>query len=429
MFYLYSILLTIAFVLLLPVFFVRRAKYAAGFRERLGLLPDFDPQGSRVLWLHCVSVGETNAARALVDVLLREYPEWKIVVSTTTETGQRLAKDVFDGRAALVFHFPFDWAFAVRRALSRIRPGAVLLMETEIWPNFIREAKRAGAEVAIVNGRLSQRSFDRYSRIGFFIGRVLSFVDLALMQAQRDAERITALGMPSERTAVPGNLKFDRAPAGGERLTEELAGRFAFGSGRPLIVAASTHDPEERWVIEAYAKLRRSADARLVLVPRHPERFDSVAATAASSGFASVRRSAPESAGDASADIVTLDTIGELRHIYPLADLVFCGGSLIPHGGQSMLEPAAEGKAVVTGPFTHNFAEAVEVFSFHDAIVRLSEEDVSSPADSLAEAFGALLSDVDRRLSIGRNAKDVMERNRGAAERTAAELGRLLGKR
>jgi 3-deoxy-D-manno-octulosonic-acid transferase len=426
MFYLYSTLLTLAFVALSPLLAVRREKYAAGFSERMGRLEPFGAGGARVVWLHCVSVGETNAALSLVDLLRKEVPEVKLVVSTTNATGRELAGRIFEGKADRIFYFPFDWAFAVRRALRVFRPHAVLLMETEIWPNFIREAKRSGAKVAIVNGRLSQKSFDRYSKVGFFLRRVLSHLDLALMQAPRDRDRIVALGVPEERALAPGNLKFDQKPLESHALTEEIRSRFGFGSGRPLIIAASTHAPEEEMLVGAYSTLRRSRDARLMLAPRHPQRFDAVFAQAGASGFRVARRSDPRSDGDSEADIVILDSIGELRAVYPLAEVVFCGGSLIPHGGQSILEPAVEGRATVTGPFTHNFADAVEVFTFHDGLIGLSEDEVADAPSALARVFGELLSDDVRRAEIGRNARGVMDRNRGAAERTLADLRRIL---
>lgn len=426
MFLIYSLLLTLAFLLMSPLFLMRRDRYAAGFLERLGFLPEFDPKGKKVIWLHCVSVGETNAARSLASLLRAQLPDHALVISTTTKTGQALAREVFNGSAACVFYFPFDWSFTVRRALKRFSPCAVLLMETEIWPNFIRNAKLAGAKVAIVNGRLSQKSFERYSKIRGFIRRVLSDVDLALMQAPRDAERMVALGMPEAAAVTSGNLKFDQDPLESDALTNEMRSRFAIDASRPLIIAASTHDPEEKILLDALKLVRGKIDARMMIVPRHPQRFDAVAGAISSSDFASARCSAAAEESDKLVDVILLDTVGELRAAYPLAELVFCGGSLIPHGGQSMLEPAAEGKAVVTGHHTHNFANAVEVFMFHDGLVQLPDVGLDGASRIVADTFIGLLRDDERRRRIGQNARDVMSRNRGASERTFEKLKNLL---
>src|SRR4051812_6507424 len=255
MYLLYSILLGIGVIALLPRFLfdaLRHGKYAAGFGERAGRLPRFDAEGKTVVWLHCVSVGEAQAARPLARALLARYPNHALVVSTTTLTGQRVAREAFADDAALVFYFPFDWKWSVRRALRAVRPSAVLVMETELWPRFFRECRRAGVPVALVNGRISEKSFGRYRLIRSFISRVLSDLSLALMQTEADASRVLALGLESERIHVTGNVKFDIEEAGASSLTEELRERFGLNGERPLVVAASTHSPEERVALEAY---------------------------------------------------------------------------------------------------------------------------------------------------------------------------------
>ena len=427
MLHIYSFLLLIAFFLLSPLFLVRREKYAAGFLQRLGYLPERPDKNSKALWIHCVSVGEVNAARKLVDLLRTELKNHPIVISTTTKTGQDLALDVFKGKAELIFYFPYDWKFSVRRALRKINPSFVFLMETELWPNFIAESDRVGVPTVLLNGRLSQKSFERYRRIDFFLRPVLRKIRLALMQAPRDAERIEQLGIPSERVLVPGNLKFDQDPLESKALTDSFRERFAFDGAVPLIVAASTHDPEEKILLEAFRELRKTIAVRLLIAPRHPQRFEAVARIAAISGLSTVRRSQEPNPVDATADVVILDSIGELRSAYPLATLVFCGGSLIPHGGQSMLEPASEGKPIVTGFHTHNFANAVEVFAFHDAIVTLPELGVADAPSQLSSTFYDLLSNPELMTKIGTNAKEVMDRNRGASEKTLDALRRLIG--
>jgi 3-deoxy-D-manno-octulosonic-acid transferase len=299
-------------------------------------------------------------------------------------------------------------------------------METEIWPRFIREAKASGAKIAIVNGRLSQKSFSRYSKVQSFIRRVLADIDLAMMQTDADADRLKRLGIGSEKVAVTGNLKFEQTADKSEGLlTDEFRSRFAISRDKLLVIAASTHEPEERYVIESLeGELGHSC--RLMIAPRHPERFNDVENLIRESGHSLVRRSAPPADADAAADIILLDSIGELRAAYPLAEIVFVGGSLIPHGGQSVLEPAVAGKAIVTGPYTHNFKSIVEDLTARTAIIQVSTpEDESHYVPILHDLFGRLLGDPVGRESIGKKAASAMKANRGAAAKTVEFLQSL----
>jgi len=424
---LYSLLLTIAMLLMSPLLLLRREKYASGFRERLGNYPKFKPDGEKVIWLHCVSVGETNAARPLVDELIEKFPLHRIVISTTTRTGQELARNIFRDNVDAIFYLPFDWKFSVRRALRTFKPSLLLLMETEIWPRLIVEAKRSGSKIAIVNGRLSQRSLNRYSFVRPIVSRVLRSVDMALMQNAKDAERMEALGMDAGKTVVTGNLKFDLSSSSDElELTERLKERFKFDGSRPLIVAASTHDPEERWIVESL-KEKLTHHTRLLIAPRHPERFQIVSDLLKNSGQRFVRRSEEPSDRDRSADIVLLDSIGELRAVFPLAEIVFVGGSLIPHGGQSILEPASAGVAIVTGYYTQNFNDAVQLFASDDALIQLPESnDENAIVASLSATFDELLHDSRKRQDLGSMASALMKANRGATAKTVTELKRLI---
>jgi len=425
--FLYSLLYSVAFILMLPVFFLRRGKYAAGFRQRLGDYPesrDLRP----AIWLHCVSVGEVNAARPLIEEILKNLTGHRFVISTTTKTGQDLAQKLFSEKAAVVY-FPFDFKFAVRKALLTFKPSLVLLMETEIWPRFITEAKTSGANVAIVNGRLSQRSADRYAYIKPFIKNVLSRVDIALMQADADADRIIKLGMNAARTKVTGNLKFDLVIESSE-LAEMLKKRFAISTQRPLIIAASTHEPEEEWLIEAFAEFflePSTVRPRLMIAPRHPERSGRVVDIVSSLGRGKfshlpklrlARRSTEPAGTDPLADIILLDSIGELRYVYELAEIVFVGGSLIPHGGQSILEPADAGKAIITGPYTHNFEDAVRVFLANRALIQIPENRPEHIVDDLFLELSELFEENELRDELGKNASNVMKENRGATKRT-----------
>lgn len=439
MLFFYSLIYTLGFLLMLPVFIFNRSKYLAGFNERLGKYSQFIHDGRKVIWLHCVSVGEANAARPLVDEIKRSFPAYRLIVSTTTKTGQELAKKAFAGNADAVFYFPFDWKFTVRQALDNFKPSVVLLMETEIWPQFIHEASQKGAKVAIVNGRLSERSFNRYSNFAALMKKVLANISLALMQGETDAKRITSLGMDTARTNVTGNIKFDlELNKSDNAVTSELDERFGLSEGKPLIIAASTHEPEERWVLDAFCSVladNARNRPRLLIAPRHPERFDAVAKLIRDfrndpacewTRYSFARRSAEPSPEDSDADIILLDSIGELRGVYPLAEIVFVGGSLIPHGGQSVLEPAAAGKAIVTGPYTHNFADVVKAFLEKKALIQFEKIPETAIADDLFLAFSDLLENNEEREELARNAENVMAENRGATRKTVELLRAVL---
>jgi 3-deoxy-D-manno-octulosonic-acid transferase len=434
MYLFYSLLLTLGVVALLPRFLLdafQHGKYVQGWRERMGRLPPINTAGRQVIWLHCVSVGEAQAARPLARAILDKFPSHALVVSTTTLTGQRIARAVFQDDAAAIIYFPFDWAWAVRRSLRTVNPAIVLIMETELWPNFLRECRKRSVPAAIVNGRLSERSFRHYRMIRRFIKRIVNDLELALMQTEQDAERMRALGLAPARVFVSGNVKFDASSeeASAQALTHQLRARFSFAAERPLIVAASTHSPEERIILEAFKHLRSRRDAarvRLLIAPRHPERFTEVASLLESSGFLWARRSAAPGERDAQCDVLLLDSIGELRAVYPLAEIVFVGGSLAPTGGHNILEPAAAGACTITGAHTFNFTAIVQSFLEAGALVQLRALAEQDAPMELANALGELLSHPERRRAISERALAVLEQNRGATERTINLLAPLL---
>lgn len=436
---LYSLLICVTFLLLLPLLLLRREKYMSGFRERLGNYPAFISDSRRVVWIHCVSVGETNAARQILEALRKELPSYRFIISTTTKTGQELAKSIFHDKADAIFYFPFDLKFAVRKALDHFKPSAVLLMETEIWPRFLSEAKKRNVKTSILNGRLSERSAKRYSMVKPLIAKVLQNIDLALMQSDKDAARLIELGKSQQRVAITGNVKFDISvePAETEKANE-LESRFHFSGKRPLIVAASTHEPEERIILEAFCSLA-VADAfvtpRLLIVPRHPERFDAVAKMLDDfrndplcewREYTTARRSNDPTANDSEADIILLDSIGELRSVYSFAEIVFVGGSLIPHGGQSLFEPAFAGKAIITGAHTHNFTEAVNLLIENNALIRLPDKPRELIVDEVFDEMYDLLEFPEERKEIGKNAALTINANRGAVQKTVDRLRTLL---
>lgn len=434
MYLFYSLLFTLGILLLVPRFLLdafRHGKYVAGLGERLGRLPTIETEGRPVIWLHCVSVGETQAARPLAQVLLQKFPEHKLVVSTITLTGQRVAREVFRDAAAVIY-FPFDWAWTVRRALRHVNPEIVLIMETELWPRFLLECRRRKVTVALVNGRLSEKSFRSYRLVKSFIKKVLNCLDLALMQSEADASRICALGLDERRVEVSGNVKFDLLASKDEHeLTESLRERFGLSQTSPLIIAASTHATEERIALEAFKQLRKLREgrrARLLIAPRHPERFNEVAALLSSSGLKWSRRSEAPRDEDKASDAILLDSIGELRAAYTLASLVFVGGSIAPTGGHNVLEPAAAGACIITGAHTNNFAAIIKAFLERDALLQLPPLTAEQAPAELARVFAELLSDDARRRKMIVHAKEVLDENRGATRYIAEQIAKLHGK-
>lgn len=422
----YSLLLSLGLLLFSPYFLFQalaHRKYIEGLRERLGFLPTIENRP--VVWLHCVSVGETQAARPLVERLRKELPQSTLVVSTVTLTGQRLARDLFRNHAARVFYFPFDWRWSVRRALEAVNPAVVLVMETELWPNFLRECKAREIPVALVNGRISRKSFGRYLQIRFFLRRVLECLSVAVMQSERDAERIRALGMSEERVFIAGNLKFESSYRDQNTDVKE---RFRLQRDVPLVLAASTHAPEEKIVLESFKRLRdRELRAvRLMLAPRKPERFDEVEELVRASGLSWARRTSAPLESDATASVILLDTIGELPAIYSFASVVFVGGSIVDRGGHNVLEPAAHGVAVITGAHTHNFHAIVDLLNEAEAIVQLPPVEGEEAVVTLSEVLQRVLSETGWRDELGRRAKALVIEHQGAAERTMKLIAPLL---
>lgn len=420
---LYTLLLTVGFVLAMPWFLWKgrgSGKYLRTFRERMGRLPVYlNVDGDRSIWIHAVSVGEVLAARPLVPALRDRFPGHRIFVSTTTMTGNAVARKSLRGVDGLLYA-PFDFPHPVRRALDVLNPSLLVLVETELWPNLIHEARRRGTRVALVNGRISPRSFPRYRKLRRFLAGTLAEVDLFLMQGEAHAERIREMGAPSGRVAVTGNLKFDAAPPG--RLPERLVKLLqAGGAGRPLWVAGSTVGGEEELVLKAFHRVRADVpEARLLMAPRHPERFDAVPSLVEAAGFRCLRRSALDPAAWQDGEVLLLDTLGELSQVYALASVVFVGGSLVPAGGHNILEPAVAGKPVVVGPHMENFQEIAEQFRAEGAV-----EQVGS-ADELGRCVSSILLDDARRASLGSRARDLVGRNRGAVVRSVDALAALV---
>jgi 3-deoxy-D-manno-octulosonic-acid transferase len=403
---------------------VRYRKYVGSLSQRLGYLPvSFNIDAEPSIWIHAVSVGELLTARPLIAALREKHPSLRIFLSTTTMSAQQLARrnplDV-DG----VFYFPFDLGFVVRRTLDLVKPKLFLMMETEIWPNLLRECRRRGVRTAIVNGRLSSRSFPRYRLARGFFRHVLADIDRFCVQSDDARRRFVEIGAPADRVTVTGSLKFDSlepASAGQARSRERVLRYFRFTPVRPVWVAGSTMKGEEAIVLRVFRRLKASQpSAVLVLAPRHPERFDDVVAMAQQEGFRTVRRSELPIDAEPRADVVVLDTIGELAAVYQVGTLVFVGGSLVPTGGHNILEPAVFGRPVVFGPHMHNFAEIAAAFVAADAGVQVASD------GAFEDEVLALMADPVRRARLGAAARALVEANRGAKVKTLEALDLLL---
>lgn len=448
MHFVYSLLMGVAALLLTPYWLVqglRHGKYFSNLGQRLGFsfptlskLPDERPGA---IWIHAVSVGEALSGVTLARRLKQLYPDRPLVVSTTTLTGQALARERMPFADA-VFYFPLDWTFSVRRVLRAVRPSIVIVLETEIWPNFLRQSRRAGVPVVFVSGRISDRSFARYQRFlgifGFFLRpffrSALADASAFLMQSERDAERIRAMGAPADRVHVSGNLKYDLELPAPTPISQWLAAEAQRRGRSPVIVAGSVVATEEPLALIAFGTLQGEyRNALLVLAPRKPECFESAAQFIDDSHRKFIRRSQIPVPGPSQngakpgeffipddVNVILLDSIGELASLYHVADGAFVGGSLVESGGHNILEPAAFGKVPVFGPSMENFAEIAQRFTAADAAVQ-----VESPEDA-GVAWIEFMRDPARATRMGEAARHLVESSRGATDRAVAEIAKRL---
>jgi len=422
----YSLLTLVVFIVVSPYFVyqaIRYKKYVGSLRERLGYLPiSFNVDGEESLWIHAVSVGEALTARALAADLKARYPRLRLFLSTTTIAGQQVARRSLQHVDA-VFYFPFDWAFIVRRTLSLVKPRVFIMMETEIWPNLLRVCRKRGVKTVVINGRISSRSYPRYRLIRPFFRRVLADVDRFCMQSEESARRLIDLGADPSRVSVTGSLKFDSLglpTASHGKPRERVLRFFRISPHRTVIVAGSTFRGEEAAVLRAFARVKTTMPGALaVLAPRQPERFGEVERLARDAGFATTRRSELPIDAEPRADVVVLDSIGELAQLYQLATAVFVGGSLVDQGGHNILEPAIFGKPVVFGPSMQNFKEIADTFLANDAAVQVHSD------RELEEALLVLVTDPVRRARLGAAARALVEANRGAKDKTLAVIADL----
>lgn len=395
-------------------------KYRAGWREKLlGLVPT-RASAHKCVWFHAVSVGEVLLLQPVIAALRCARPNVEIWISTTTATGHGVARDKFPSDR--VFYFPLDFTWSVRRAVARVRPDLICLAELELWPGFIEAAHRAGVPLMLLNGRISDRSYRGYRRIGWLVEEWLRKFAVFTMQTEEYAERIEDLGAPTDRIIVTGSVKYDGLES--DRLNPRtMALRDAFGlrDDEIVLIAGSTQAPEEALALDTYETLRREfPKLRLILVPRHKERFDEVAGVVQTRGMPLLRRSTPSLSVAEHSPVLLLDTLGELAACWGLADVAFVGGSLSRRGGQNMLEPAAYGAAVLFGPNTFHFRHAVEMLLLRDAAL------VVQSGTELTSTVRLLLGNEDRRRFMGRRARDLVLSQSGATDRVMTSIIRLL---
>jgi 3-deoxy-D-manno-octulosonic-acid transferase len=422
MYLIYSALLAVAMLLTLPYWLLQRmrhGKYDAGLGERLGRIPRrLVAQPARpTIWIHAVSVGEVLAISGLATELTKRFSQHRVVISTTTDTGQKLARTRFGEEN--VFYFPLDFAFAIRPYLRLLQPKLVVIAETEFWPNFLRLAHASGARIAVVNGRISDRSWPGYRRFRRLLTGVLQRVDLFLTQTAEDARRLVEIGAPPELVLATGNLKFDVPAPAASPIIASLRAAFQQAQTGPVIVCGSTVEGEEPLLLQAFINILASHPrAVMVLAPRHPERFGEVAELLNQLGVRFWRRSMwggePILGG-----VLLIDTIGELAALYALADVAFVGGSLVPRGGHNIIEPALHGVPIVVGNHTENFRDIVSLFQSRDAVR------VVGPAE-LPLVLMDLISNPAERAELGRRAAETIGAQMGAMQRTRQALETLL---
>jgi 3-deoxy-D-manno-octulosonic-acid transferase len=451
-YFIYSLLMGLAAFLLVPYWLVqglRHGKYLSNLRERLGFsfpsLAKLPAQSRGAIWIHAVSVGEVLSGITLARRLKAAYPHRSLIVSTTTISGQALARERLSFADAVIY-FPLDWSFCVCRVLDAVRPSLVLLLETEIWPTFLRECGRRKVPVLLVSGRISDRSFARYQNylrafglfLRPFLKSVLSQATSYLMQSEKDAERIRALGAPTDRVRVSGNLKYDMELPAPTPLSSWLEAEVQRSGRSPVIIAGSVVATEEPLALIAFGTLQGEyRNAFLVLAPRKPEYFEAAAEFIDESHRKFIRRSqlpipgpaqTPGQANRPTSDhaipedvtVLLLDSIGELASLYRLADGAFIGGSLVPSGGHNILEPAAFGKVPVFGPSMENFAEIASRFLSAGAAIQ-----VESPED-VGVAWIELFHDPERMKKMEETARRLVENSRGAMDRAIVEIAKYL---
>jgi len=405
---------------------IRHKRYRTGWAQRFGRIIRKDRALKNCIWLHAVSVGEVNAATTVIEELQNRFPDFEILISTTTDTGFARASALF-GENLQVFYFPFDLSWIMRRAFRKIRPAICLLMELEVWPNFVRIAQQLNIPVVVVNGRISDKSFSRYKKIKPIAKKIFCKVTLVLAQTDEYAQRFKEIGCPDEKVIVTGSLKYDTA-----QITDKVEGADALaiqlniGEGR-LWVAGATGNDEEQILLDVYRNLKQQdqfSDLRLAIVPRKPERFDEVAQIIEQTSLPLIRysrlkdKTTPPTTDKQA--VILGDTMGDLRKFYSLATIIFVGRSLVPMGGSDMIEAVALGKCTVFGPHAFNFKQTVDALLEDNGAIMVKDE------QDLLRTMQKCLAKPDFARKIARNGREVIRKNKGATAKAIEQIAKFV---
>lgn len=419
----YDIIFLLFSLAYLP-YLVIKGKAHKDFAQRFGFLPGEVKALDRPVWIHAVSVGEASLASKLAAKIKSIYPSVKVAVSTTTRTGNEVIKQSLGKEVDACFYYPVDLSFVVSGVVKRVNPRMYVMIETELWPNLLLELSKKGVPVVLANGRISDRSFGNYKKVKFITKRLFGCVNLVCAQSGRDAERAVELGAKRENVVITGSMKFD--DSGSARAEVYSRSSLGFGDKGDLLVAGSTHYPEERKIIAVYKKLReKGRDLGLVIAPRHVERAQAIAHYLRENGLSFSTFSALSGRtdkGGSGVDVLLVDTIGHLKDIYGAASLIFIGGSLAKKGGQNPIEGARLGKTVIFGPDMSNFREVASILVDNDSGIMVKDD------KELFTVIDRLLSDDIKRARIGENAKRIVSQNSGALERTVGRMRVFLEK-
>ncbi|MGB2697830.1 MAG: 3-deoxy-D-manno-octulosonic acid transferase [Candidatus Zixiibacteriota bacterium] len=426
MYFIYNLFLTVVFILLFPFLYLWAVAGKHGVRERLGKLPQKTEEwfsSRQVLWFHAASVGEIKLLSSVIPKIKKKKPDYSIVVSTLTKAGKNEGQRSLKG-VDLFFYLPVDFPFLVRKILKRINPRALIIVETEIWPNLIREAKKYGVRIALINGRFSPKSFQKYLKFKSFFSNVLSFYDLFCMRTEEDSKRLLLLGANPAKVKVVGNLKYDITISDQLSMNpDDLKEDLGIPAGSKVVVAGSTEQGEERMVLDVFKRLKQDIpDLFLILAPRHLNRIKQVENELIGTGLKYQKRTQmkKESGAKVNCNVILLDTIGQLLSLYSIAEVAFVGGSLIPFGGHNILEPAMHSVPVLFGPYMDHFKESSELLikSGGGVLVKDKEE--------LFLKISQILKDEEKKKRVGQMAFDFIKRHQGSSDKTVDLILNLI---
>lgn len=426
MYFIYNLFIYFLFPLILPYLIlksIKRKGSLSGISERFGYYPDISIGNKKVIWIHAVSVGEVIASIPLLLELKSRYPDNSLIMSTVTETGRATAINKIPFLNAIIY-FPFDFAFSVNKAIDTIRPNIFIMLETEIWPNFLRALKRKNIPAILINGRISDRSYKRYLSARFFIKEVLKNISAFGMQSADDTERIINMGADKEKVVRTGNLKFEHEIIDvSSDSVKRLKGSLNIIENKDIIIAGSTHRGEDEEIIKAYLTISKATQELplLIIAPRHLDRLTEIEDILKRYNFSFIRKTMiKKEEASSKYSVILLDTIGELSALYSIATVVFVGGSLVPVGGHNILEPALYKKPILFGLYMHNFKEIAEGFKSKKAAIEITN------SDEMAKEIINILNNPDIGMELGERGFSVIVENKGALEKSIGLIGRFL---